>query len=31
MTQEDAIKHITTYVAYTPINMDKEKGSTKKT
>ena len=30
MTQEDAITHITTYVAYTPINMDKEKGAQKK-
>ena len=30
MTQEDAIRHITSYVAYTPINMDKEKGAQKK-
>lgn len=30
MTREDAIKHITTYVAYTPMNMDKEQGSKKK-
>ena len=30
MTQEDALKHITAYVAYTPINMDKEKGAKKK-
>ena len=30
MTQEDALKHITTYAAYTPINMDKEKGIQKK-
>ena len=30
MTQEDAIKHIVSYVAYTPINMDKEKGQQKK-
>lgn len=30
MTQEDAIDHITTYVAYTPINMDKETGARKK-
>ena len=30
MTQEDALKHIITYVAYTPINMDKEKGQLKK-
>ena len=26
MTQEDALNHIISYVAYTPINMDKEKG-----
>jgi DNA-directed RNA polymerase beta subunit len=25
-TKEDAMRHITTYVAYTPINMDKETG-----
>jgi DNA-directed RNA polymerase beta subunit/intein/homing endonuclease len=30
MTQEDAIKHITTSVAYTPLNMDKETGARKK-
>ena len=30
MTQEDAIKHIVSCVAYTPINMDKEKGQQKK-
>ena len=30
MTEEDALKHITSYVAYTPINMDKEKGAQKK-
>ncbi len=30
MTQEAALKHITTYVAYTPMNMDKEQGSKKK-
>jgi len=30
MTQEDAIKYITTYVMYTPINMDKETGAKKK-
>ena len=30
MTEEDAIRHITSYVAYTPINMDKEKGAQKK-
>jgi len=30
MTQEDAIKHITSSVAYTPLNMDKETGIRKK-
>jgi DNA-directed RNA polymerase II subunit RPB2 len=30
MSQEDAIKHIVTYVAYTPLNMDKETGLKKK-
>tara|TARA_A100001015_G_scaffold199352_1_gene222523 strand:- start:2575 stop:6309 length:3735 start_codon:yes stop_codon:yes gene_type:complete len=30
ITQEDALKYITSYVAYTPINMDKEKGFIKK-
>ena len=30
MTQEDALRHITAAVAYTPINMDKEKGLRKK-
>ena len=30
MTQEDALNHIISYVAYTPINMDKEKGIQKK-
>ena len=30
LTQEDAIKHITASVAYTPINMDKETGQRKK-
>ena len=30
ITTEDALKHITTFVAYTPINMDKETGSKKK-
>ena len=30
MTQEDAIKHITASVAYTPLNMDKETGMRKK-
>lgn len=30
MTKEDAIQHITAYVAYTPINMEREKGQAKK-
>ena len=30
MTQEDAIRHITSAVAFTPLNMDKEKGAKKK-
>ena len=30
LTQEDAIKHITSYVMFTPINMDKETGAKKK-
>ena len=30
MTQEDALAHITSYVAYTPMNMDKEQGQIKK-
>ena len=30
MTQEDAIQYITTYAAYTPLNMDKETGARKK-
>jgi len=30
MTEEDAFNHITTYVAYTPINMDRETGLRKK-
>lgn len=30
MTKEQAIQHITAYVAYTPINMDREKGQIKK-
>lgn len=30
MTQEDAIKHITSFAAYTPLNMDKETGLRKK-
>jgi DNA-directed RNA polymerase II subunit RPB2 len=30
MTKDDALKRITTYVAFTPINMDKEQGSKKK-
>lgn len=29
-TQEDALKHITSYAAYTPINMDREQGLAKK-
>lgn len=29
-TKEDALRHITAYAAYTPINMDKEKGYLKK-
>jgi DNA-directed RNA polymerase II subunit RPB2 len=29
-SQEDAIKHIISYVAYTPLNMDKETGNKKK-
>jgi DNA-directed RNA polymerase II subunit RPB2 len=29
-TKEDSLKHITSSVAYTPINMDKEKGARKK-
>jgi DNA-directed RNA polymerase beta subunit/intein/homing endonuclease len=29
-TQEDALKHIISYVAYTPLNMDKETGNKKK-
>ncbi len=29
-TQDAALRHITSYVAYTPINMDKEKGQRKK-
>ena len=29
-TKEEALKHITSSVAYTPINMDKEKGAKKK-
>jgi DNA-directed RNA polymerase beta subunit len=31
LTQQDAIKYITTHVMYTPINMDKETGVRKKT
>jgi len=31
LTQQDAIKYITSYVMYTPINMDKETGARKKT
>jgi DNA-directed RNA polymerase II subunit RPB2 len=30
MTQEDALKHITSSAAYTPLNMDKETGARKK-
>ena len=30
MTQEDALRHITSMVAYTPLNMDKETGQRKK-
>ena len=30
LTQEDALKHITTYAMFTPINMDKEAGARKK-
>ena len=30
MTQDDAIKYITTYAAFTPLNMDKETGAKKK-
>lgn len=30
MTTEDSLKHITSYVAFTPMNMDKEQGSRKK-
>ena len=30
MTQEDALRHITASVAYTPINLDKETGAKKK-
>jgi len=30
LNQHDALKHITSYVMYTPINMDKETGSKKK-
>jgi DNA-directed RNA polymerase II subunit RPB2 len=29
-TMEDAIRHITSYVAYTPMNMDREMGNRKK-
>ena len=31
LTQQDAVKYITSYVMYTPINMDKETGARKKT
>jgi len=30
MTKEEALQHITAYVAYTPINMEREKGQIKK-
>jgi len=30
MTQEDALRHVTASVAYTPINLDKETGARKK-
>lgn len=30
MTTEESLKHITSYVAFTPMNMDKEQGSRKK-
>lgn len=30
MTQEDAVRYITSAVAFTPLNMDKEKGAKKK-
>lgn len=30
MTKDEALRQITTYVAFTPINMDKEQGSKKK-
>jgi DNA-directed RNA polymerase II subunit RPB2 len=30
MTQEDALRHVTSSVAYTPINLDKETGAKKK-
>lgn len=30
MTQEESIRHISTYAAYTPINMDREQGIIKK-
>jgi DNA-directed RNA polymerase II subunit RPB2 len=30
MTQEDALRHVTSSVAYTPINLDKETGARKK-
>ena len=30
MTQEDALRHITSYAAFTPINMDKDHGTKKK-
>jgi DNA-directed RNA polymerase beta subunit len=30
LTQEDALRHITAYAAYTPMNMDRETGQNKK-
>ena len=30
MTQEDALRHITSYAAFTPMNMDKDHGAKKK-
>jgi DNA-directed RNA polymerase beta subunit len=30
MTQEDSLRHITSYAAFTPINMDKDHGAKKK-
>ena len=30
LTEEDALRHITAYAAYTPMNMDRETGQNKK-